>query len=169
MYRLYETCVLRIKIFMTIDGRNCTSRGEDKKTDEEKMASEGERKRGGRGEGRGVLFDPGPIARVSGPPRSVGVTQVATPIRLIGTNIIIVASSLLSIQIDWCSLTGLRCCDAFKSQDTDRQWCHTYVLYSFLRSENGRKGWKIYFSYINLFEYCIAFYNNNNIFCIIIM
>lgn len=54
---------------------------------------------GGGGESA-LLFDPGPIARVSGPPRSVGVTQVATPIRLIGTNIIIVASSSLSIQID---------------------------------------------------------------------
>lgn len=52
-----------------------------------------------------LLFDPGPIARVSGPPRSVGVTQVATPIRLMGTNIIIAASSsLLSIQINWCFL-----------------------------------------------------------------
>lgn len=48
-----------------------------------------------------LLFDPGPIARVSGPPRSVGVTQVATPIHLMGTNIIIAASSsLLSIQIN---------------------------------------------------------------------
>lgn len=46
-----------------------------------------------------VIFDPGPIGRVSGPSRSVGVTQVATPIHLMGTNIIIAASSL-SIEID---------------------------------------------------------------------
>lgn len=51
-----------------------------------------------------LLFDPGPIVRVSEPPRSVGVTQVATPIHLMGTNIIIAASSLLSIQINWCFL-----------------------------------------------------------------
>ena len=47
-----------------------------------------------------LLFDPGPIVRVSESPRSVGVTQVATPIHLMGTNIIIAASSLLSIQIN---------------------------------------------------------------------
>lgn len=56
--------------------------------------------REGEGEREALLFDPGPIARVSGPPRSVGVTQVATLIRLMGTNIIIAASSSLGIQID---------------------------------------------------------------------
>lgn len=56
-----------------------------------------------------ILFDPGSIARVSGPPRSVGVIQVATPIHLIGTNIIIAApSSLLSIQITRCFLAPSR-------------------------------------------------------------
>jgi len=70
------------------------------KGERERKRRRGDREREREREGEARLFDPGPIARVSGLPRSVGVTQVATPIRLIGTNIIIVASSLLSIQID---------------------------------------------------------------------
>lgn len=65
-----------------------------------KRIGEGKHPRGRVGGREALLFDPGSIARVSGPPRSVGVTRVATPIRLMGTNIIIAASSSLSIQMD---------------------------------------------------------------------